>query len=81
MKLVAGRFADLRPFRLIVQMTIFAYPPIQLGVRRNILKVGYRPAPDNVDAVLNVLLVANVTVDFVVRALLPGRPRRGHQVA
>ena len=81
MKLVAGRLADLRPFRLIVQMTIFAHAAIKLGMRRNILKVGDRPTPDNANAVLNVLLVANVTVDFVVRALLPGRPRRGHQVA
>jgi len=81
MKLVARRLADLRPVRLVVQMTLFAHPPIQFGVRRNIFQVRRCPTPNDTRSVLNVLLVAHVAVDFIVRSLLPGIPRAGHKVA
>jgi len=81
MKLVACGLADLPPICLVVQMAIFAHSSVQLGMRRNTLEIRNRPVPHDANSVLNVLLVADVTVDFIVRPLLPGIPRCLHEMA
>lgn len=81
MQLVACGLADLRPVRLVVQMAVLAHPSIQLSVRRDILDIGNRPVPHDANAILDVLLMARVAINLIVRALFPGLPRRCHQVA
>ena len=78
---MARRLADLRPFRLVVQMAFFTNAPVEPGMRRDIFNIGNRPTPNNPSAVLNVLLVTNVTIKLVVRTLLPRSPRGRHQMA
>ena len=78
---MAGRLADLRPMGLLVQMAFFAHPPIQLRVWRNVLDVGRRPAPNDSNPILNVLLVTDVTFDLVMRSPFPSLPGGIHQMA
>ena len=80
MKLVTCGLADLRPIGLVIQVTILAYAAIELGVGRDILNIGNRPVPHDANAILDVLLMARVAINFIVRALFPGLPRSGHQV-
>jgi hypothetical protein len=68
-KLVPDGLADLWPMGLVIQMTLLAHAPIEVGVRRDIRHFGEGPVPNDADAILNILLVANVTVDFLVRSL------------
>lgn len=81
MQLVARRLADLRPIRLVVQMTVFTHSPIEFSMRRNTLDIGNRPVPDDSNAILDVLLMTDMTIDLIVRTLLPGIPGRLHQMA
>lgn len=81
MQLMTGRLADLRPVALVVQMAFFAHPPVQLRVRRHVSDIGRRPAPNNSNSVLNVLLVADVAIKLIVRTLFPSFPGGGHQMA
>jgi hypothetical protein len=62
-------------------MAVLAHPSIQLSVRRDILDIGNRPVPHDANAILDVLLMARVAINFIVRALFPGLPRGSHQVA
>lgn len=78
--LVAGRFGDLRPLDLFVEMATFANPAIQTSVRRDLFDMGGSPAPHDSGPILNVLLMADMTVDFLVRALAPALPGRFHNV-
>ena len=80
MKVVACGLADLRPVRLVAQMTVLAHAAIELGVRRDVLDIGNRPVPHDANAILDILLMACVAINFIVRALFPGLPRSGHQV-
>jgi hypothetical protein len=48
---------------------------------RNVLDIGRCPTPNNSNSILNILLVTNVTIKFIVGAFFPSFPRSGHQMA
>ena len=81
MNIVTNGLADLRPVRLVIQVAFFAHPPIQFCMRRDILDIGRCPMPNNPNSILNILLVTDVTFNFIVRALFPSLPRGIHQMA
>ena len=78
---VAGRFGDLRPFDLFVEMARFADRSGEVGVRRDLFDVGSRPAPHDSGAILNILLMADVTIHVLVRTFAPRFPCGRHDMA
>lgn len=76
-----GSFAYLRPFDLLVEVAGLTNLAIEAGMRRDLFKVSCRPAPNDPDPILDMLLMASVAIDLFVRALLPGLPSCLHDMA
>ena len=79
--LMAGRFGDLRPLDLFVEMAALANFPRKFGVRADLFGMRRRPLPHNPRPILNPLPMADMAIHALMGALVPCFPCRLHNMA